>query len=101
MFAVITESMKPKYIKGDVLISKKVDPKTIKEGDVVVYLGKKEVLKIKLLPTRLFGLMLTKKESMYLEQKVLQILLKTHLFQKIKYMEKLFIKFLYFQQFIE
>lgn len=47
MFAVITESMKPKYIKGDVLISKKVDPKTIKEGDVVVYLGKEGSFKDK------------------------------------------------------
>jgi len=40
MFTVISGSMKPKYDIGDVLISKEVDPSTIKVGDDISYLGK-------------------------------------------------------------
>ena len=40
LFTVITGSMEPKYHVGDVLIAKKVDPSTLKEGDVISYLGK-------------------------------------------------------------
>lgn len=39
MFTVISGSMEPKYKIGDVLISKEVDPSTIKVGDAVSYLG--------------------------------------------------------------
>lgn len=39
MFTVISGSMEPKYKIGDVLISKEVDPATIKVGDAVSYLG--------------------------------------------------------------
>lgn len=39
MFAVVTESMKPRYNVGDVLISKDIDTKKIKVGDTVSYLG--------------------------------------------------------------
>ena len=39
MFTVISGSMEPKYKIGDVLISKEVDPATIKVGDSVSYLG--------------------------------------------------------------
>jgi signal peptidase len=39
MFTVISGSMEPKYKIGDVLISKEVDPATIKVGDTVSYLG--------------------------------------------------------------
>lgn len=39
MFTVISGSMEPKYKIGDVLISKKVDPSTIKVGDAISYLG--------------------------------------------------------------
>jgi signal peptidase I len=42
MFTVISGSMKPKYDIGDVLISKKVDPSTIKVGDTISYLGDKD-----------------------------------------------------------
>jgi signal peptidase len=41
MFTVITGSMKPKYDIGDVLISKSVNPSTIKVGDAITYLGNK------------------------------------------------------------
>lgn len=41
MFTVVTGSMEPKYVVGDVLISKEVDASTIKVGDVVTYLGDK------------------------------------------------------------
>lgn len=41
MFTVVTGSMEPKYTVGDVLISKEVEPSTIKVGDVVTYLGTK------------------------------------------------------------
>lgn len=40
MFTVLSESMAPTYKIGDVLISKEVDPKEIKVGDDVSYLGK-------------------------------------------------------------
>lgn len=41
MFTVISGSMEPKYNIGDVLISKEVDPSTIKVGDTISYLGAK------------------------------------------------------------
>jgi signal peptidase len=40
MFTVISGSMRPKYDIGDVLISREVDPSTIKVGDTISYLGK-------------------------------------------------------------
>ena len=39
MFTVISGSMEPKYKIGDVLIAKEIDPKTIKVGDIISYLG--------------------------------------------------------------
>ena len=39
MFTVISGSMEPKYKIGDVLIAKEIDPKTIKTGDIISYLG--------------------------------------------------------------
>lgn len=42
IFTVVTESMVPKYNVFDVVMSKEVDPATIKVGDDVVYLGKKD-----------------------------------------------------------
>ena len=39
MFTVISGSMEPKYKIGDVLIAKEIDPKTIKIGDIISYLG--------------------------------------------------------------
>lgn len=41
IFNVATGSMVPKYQVGDILISKSTDPKDIKIGDDVVYLGNK------------------------------------------------------------
>lgn len=40
MFTVVSESMKPKYVIGDVLISKEIEPSKIKIGDVISYQGK-------------------------------------------------------------
>lgn len=39
IFRVITGSMEPEYEVGEVVISKEVDPKSIKIGDDIVYLG--------------------------------------------------------------
>ena len=39
IFRVITGSMEPEYDVGEVVISKEVDPKNIKIGDDIVYLG--------------------------------------------------------------
>lgn len=39
IFTVITGSMEPKYVVGDVLISKTTKPENIKVGDTVSYLG--------------------------------------------------------------
>ena len=40
LFTVVSESMKPKYVIGDVLISKEISPSKVKEGDVISYQGK-------------------------------------------------------------
>jgi len=39
LFSVVSQSMTPVYDIGDVLIAKYKDPSTIKEGDIVSYLG--------------------------------------------------------------
>lgn len=39
IYTVVTKSMVPKYQVGDMLLSQKIDPNTIKVGDDVVYLG--------------------------------------------------------------
>ncbi len=41
MFNIVTESMVPKYVVGDVLISKEVKLNELEVGDDVVYLGEK------------------------------------------------------------
>jgi signal peptidase len=40
MFTVVSGSMEPKYKIGDVLISKWVDPSTVKVGDAISYEGR-------------------------------------------------------------
>ena len=52
MFTVVTGSMEPIYNVGDVVISKEVDPSTITEGDDVVYLGKVNDFKDKIVTHR-------------------------------------------------
>ena len=52
MFTVVTGSMEPVYNVGDVVISKEVDPSTITEGDDVVYLGKVNDFKDKIVTHR-------------------------------------------------
>ncbi|MDD2238963.1 MAG: signal peptidase I [Bacilli bacterium] len=39
IFTVVTASMEPKYKIGDVLLSKEVEPSTIKPGDDISYFG--------------------------------------------------------------
>ena len=39
LFSVVSQSMVPAYDIGDVLVAKEQDPSTIKEGDIVSYLG--------------------------------------------------------------
>lgn len=41
IFNIVTKSMEPEYLVGDVLLSKEVDPSELKIGDDIVYLGKK------------------------------------------------------------
>lgn len=40
MFTVVTESMAPRYVKGDVLLARHIEPSKIKVGDDISYLGK-------------------------------------------------------------
>lgn len=49
MFKVVSGSMEPKYKIGDVLVAKKVDPKDVKVGDAVSYLGNTGSLKNKII----------------------------------------------------
>lgn len=42
IYTVVTESMVPKYKVGDMILAKKVDTNTLKVGDDIVYLGKKD-----------------------------------------------------------
>ena len=49
MFTVISGSMEPRYMIGDVLISKEVEPSTIKVGDTISYLGKRGDFKDKVI----------------------------------------------------
>lgn len=40
IFRVITGSMEPEYDVGEVVISKEVDPRKIKVGDAIIYMGR-------------------------------------------------------------
>lgn len=48
IYTVVTTSMVPKYNVGDMIVAKKVDIETIKEGDDVVYLGEVDTYKDKI-----------------------------------------------------
>ena len=56
VFTIITESMVPEYKVGDVVISKKVKPEEIKIGDDLVYLGKKDNFKDKIVTHRVINI---------------------------------------------
>ena len=49
IFAVVTDSMEPKYNVGDVLLSKDVEPEEVKVGDAISYLGTKYNFKGKII----------------------------------------------------
>jgi len=40
IYTVVTESMKPAYNVSDMLLAKEVEPRTLKVGDDIVYLGR-------------------------------------------------------------
>jgi len=48
MFTIVSESMVPKYVIGDMIIAKKLEAENIKVGDDVVYLGEESNLKDKI-----------------------------------------------------
>lgn len=52
IFTIITESMVPEYKVNDVIISKEIDASEIKIGDDVVYLGKEDTFKDKIITHR-------------------------------------------------
>ena len=56
MFNIITESMEPDYMVGDVLISKEIEPEDIKIGDDVVYKGKERPFKDMIVTHRVIDL---------------------------------------------
>lgn len=45
MFTIVSESMAPDYKVGDIIISKKVDAKTLNVGDDITYLGERQELR--------------------------------------------------------
>ena len=53
MFMVVTGSMEPEYLVGDILISKTTPESKLKIGDDVTYLGKEESVKDKVITHRL------------------------------------------------
>ena len=53
LFGVVTGSMAPKYNIGDVLLCKEVDPKTLKVGDDISYLGTTGSMKNKVVTHRI------------------------------------------------
>lgn len=42
IFSVVTQSMEPEYMVGDILVAKEVKPSEVKVGDSLVYLGNKD-----------------------------------------------------------
>lgn len=56
MFTVITGSMEPRYVVGDVLISKNVEPSTIKVGDAISYKGKVGSFRDKVITHEVIGI---------------------------------------------
>lgn len=55
MFTVVSQSMKPQYDIGDVLVSKEIEPSKIKEGDVISYLGRTGDFANKVITHRVVG----------------------------------------------
>ena len=45
MFTIVSESMAPDYKVGDIIISKKVDAKSLNVGDDITYLGERQELR--------------------------------------------------------
>ena len=56
MFTVISGSMKPKYVIGDVLVSKEKAPEDVKVGDDITYLGEKGDLLGKVITHQVIGI---------------------------------------------
>ena len=56
IFTVVTESMVPKYVVGDVLLVKETDPEKIKVEDDVTYLGKEGSFADKVVTHQVIGI---------------------------------------------
>ena len=56
IYTVVTESMYPEYEVGDILVSKEIKPSEVKVGDNVVYLGKKDDFKDKIVTHRVVSI---------------------------------------------
>lgn len=56
IFNIVTESMVPKYVVGDILIAKSIEPSKIKEGDDLVYLGKEDSFNGKIVTHQVIGI---------------------------------------------
>ena len=53
IFTVATESMKPKYLVGDALLIKSVEPEELQQGDDITYLGEKDSFKDRIVTHRI------------------------------------------------
>ena len=56
IFTVVTESMKPKYLVGDAIVTKTIEPSEIKVGDDITYLGMAESFKDKIVTHRVINI---------------------------------------------
>ena len=56
IFTVVTESMKPKYLVGDAIVTKTIEPSEIKIGDDITYLGMAESFKDKIVTHRVINI---------------------------------------------
>ena len=56
IFTVVTESMTPKYVVGDAIVTKTIEPSEIKIGDDITYLGMAESFKDKIVTHRVINI---------------------------------------------
>ncbi len=56
IYTIITESMKPKYNIGDMLITKKINPQKINVRDDIVYMGQEGDFKDKIITHQVIGI---------------------------------------------
>lgn len=94
MFTVISGSMEPKYKIGDVLIAVETDPKNIKVGDTISYLGTKGSFKDKVITHEVIKIETNKDKKRYFHTKGIAnavedpIVEETQLYGVVKYKVK-------------